>query len=289
MIVLPLLLAGYAVWCGLAYVLQDQIIFAGAFGARPVTGNGPPRGVERVWIENGEGGRTEGWFLRGTGRSAARPGPAVIFTHGNGELIDDWPAPMRPYAELGLSVLLAEYRGYGRSGGRPSQAGIVADLEAFHDWLAARPEVDRHRIVLHGRSLGGGVAAALAERRPPAALILESTFTGLAAFFSRFAVPGIVCRHPFETARVLAALDRPVLIFHGSRDGVIPVEHGRQLQAVARRATYVEMDAGHNDFPPDPQAYWTAIRRFLHDHRLLARGESAGAPLPLGEGEGEGM
>src|SRR5688572_30832441 len=117
-------------------------------------------GLERLHV-----GPVEGWFLPAYGVAAGRPGPAVIFAHGNAEIIDPYALELEPYRRMGVSVLLPEFRGYGRSGGEPSEEGITDDFVAFHDLLAARPDVDPSRIVFHGRSLGGGVVCALAARR----------------------------------------------------------------------------------------------------------------------------
>ena len=260
---------GYAFWCGGAYFLQDRIVFPCPRAPEPDTSALRQQGIERLWLTAADGARVETWYLRGAGRSAAHPGPAVIYTHGNGELIDYWPAMLDTYRQWGVSVLLPEYRGYGRSTGRPSQATVVADMQQAQDWLLHQPDVDPSRIILHGRSLGGGVAAALAARRPPAALILESTFTSIAAFFNRLAIPSALCTSPFATDEVITALPCPILVFHGSRDEVVPVAHGRRLHALAPHSLYVEMDAGHNDFPPDPTRYWRDILAFLRENGVL--------------------
>src|SRR5690606_34255575 len=101
-------------------------------------------------------GRVEAWLLPGDGVSAERPGPAVVFAHGNAELIDHWPGALARYRRLGVSVVLPEYRGYGRSAGRPSESAIRDDLRALHARLSSHPMVDVTRLVYHGRSLGGG-------------------------------------------------------------------------------------------------------------------------------------
>jgi hypothetical protein len=265
---LTILLLSYAGWCGLAYWIQDRVVFPRV----KVQGGGPPPGygIKTIWIEAEGGSRVEAWFAPGRGRSAASPGGAVIFAHGNGELIDDDWVWIAQYLELGVSVLLPEYRGYGRSGGSPSQAAIVADMQQFHDRLVRQPAVDPTRVVFHGRSLGGGVVAALAATHTPAAMILESTFTSAAAIWTRMLLPPFLCRHPFRSDAVLADYRGPVLLLHGTQDEVIPVRHGRRLHEVIPQSTYVEWPAGHNDFPPDPAAYWSAIESFLHDNGLVA-------------------
>lgn len=110
----------------------------------------------------------------------------------------------------------------------------MADAVRFRDWLTAQPEVDG-RIIYHGLSLSGGVAAALATERPPAPLILECTFTSMEAMAHRHLLPGFLCRHPFRTDRVIAQLNCPILIMHGRRDNTIPVTHGHRLHDLAPR------------------------------------------------------
>ena len=260
---------GYAVWCGAAYVLQDRIVFPCPRAPEPNEVELRRQGIERLWLAPADGARVEAWYLRGAGRSAQRPGSAVVYMHGNGELIDYWPAMLETYRAWGVSILLPEYRGYGRSTGRPSEAAVVADMERAREWLLQRPEVDPARLILHGRSLGGGIAAALAARHAPAALILESTFTSIAAFFGRFGIPSTLCTNPFTTDRVVGTLPCPILVFHGSRDEVVPVTHGRRLHELAPRSRYVEMDAGHNNFPSDHERYWESIHAFLDDNGIL--------------------
>ncbi len=217
-----------------------------------------------------DGARVEAWYFPGAGVSAEEPGPAVIFLHGSDKLLDDWWPDERPYTALGVSVLVPEYRGYGRSSGKPGQPEITADLQRFRAWLTARPEVDATRIVYHGRSLGGGVAAALAREEAPAALILEGAFTSMASFASHLLVPQAICRHPYRTDEFLATWDGPALIFHGSRDDVISVEHGRALAHVARHATYYELPDTHYTLPSDHAAYWRHITDFLRNQKIIS-------------------
>jgi len=269
---LALIAFAYLMYAGLAWTMQDRIVFPRHFiGPAP---EGPLRaGVERLWLETAEG-PVEAWFVAGAGRSAESPGPAVVFFHGNAELIDHCLLVADFYKSLGISTLLAEYRGYGRSAGAPSQRAIIEDMSAWVDLLAARPEVDGSKIVYHGRSLGGGVAAALSEVRPPAAVVIESSFTSAAAMARARGLPGFLARHPFPSDRSLAALKKPVLILHGTQDEIIAVGHGRRLHARVPGSVFLEMEGGHLDFPRDWGAYSGAIREFLRGSGIV---ESGGA------------
>lgn len=227
-------------------------------------------GLERLWLETDEG-RVEAWILPGEGVGAAHPGPAVVFTHGNAELIDHWPGALARYRALGVSVVLPEYRGYGRSAGTPSEAAIAEDLRALHARLVAHPMIDGSRLVYHGRSLGGGAACTLLDRHPPRALILESTFTSIVDIAAAMHVPSFLIVDRFESAAAVRRYAGPLLVFHGTRDRVIPVEHGRRLAALREGAELVLYDAGHNDFPPPDADYWSRIERFLRRAGVIDR------------------
>ncbi len=261
----------YAVWLGALYFKQDSMVFPRQYCGPAMKEGRLPAGVESVWIDAGTEAspvRVEAWFLpaqasRASVGGVASPCPVVIYCHGNAELIDDNEGRAREWAKRGFSVMLPEYRGYGRSGGEPSQAAITEDLLRFYDLLVARPDVDASRIYIHGRSLGGGVAAQIAARRPTAGLILESTFTSIARFaWGVGGVPWIV-NHPFRTDAALREYKNPVLIFHGSEDTIISVSHGRALHRLMPQSTYIETRGDHVNYPPDPVAFWREIDRFV--------------------------
>jgi fermentation-respiration switch protein FrsA (DUF1100 family) len=247
--------------------IQRQILFPRHLvHTFPGAGVGVP-GLERIWIESPEG-PVEGWFLPGNGVSEKNPGPLVIFAHGNGELIDYWPEEMGMYREMGCCVLLPEYRGYGRSAGKPSQEAIGEDFLKFHDIMSSRGDVDKTRIVYHGRSLGGGAVCDLASKRQPRAMILQSTFTSVKDMARRFMLPGPLVADPFDNFSVLKTLDVPVLIMHGRRDDLIPYGHAEKNREAARNAVFIAYDCGHND-PPDPDVYWRDIHDFLNKNGII--------------------
>jgi uncharacterized protein len=267
----------YGVWCAALFFGQDRLLFRRDL-VRPV----PPE--QMIWasqavhleipLDAGQG--VEAWFLPAPEAGLGHPAPVVVFCHGNAELIDHLSWFVHKYHGLGCSVLLPEYRGYGRSGGTPAQEAITADAARFYDMVLERPDVDRRRMVIHGRSLGGGVAAQLAARRKPAALILESTFTSVAVMAHQYLAPMWLVRNPYRTDEVLPTLDIPVLVAHGTLDLVIPVAHGRQLSKLAPKATYVEYVCGHDDLPPPQQEaeHWRQIATFLKNAHVLAAGEA---------------
>lgn len=250
--------------------LQRLVLFP-RFALRPDRDAGARvPGLERLWHHSPQG-RVEAWFLPGDGVTASAPGPVILFAHGNGELIEHWPELLDPYRRMGCSLLLPEYRGYGRSAGDPSEAAIGDDFVAFHDRLVVRPDVDPQRIVLHGRSLGGGAVLHLAHRRPPAAVILMSTFTSVDDVASGWMIPRSLIADHFDNLSVVRRLECPILVLHGRRDRVVPCSHGRALAAANPRARFVEVDAEHNDCPPDWPAFWREIGAFLEEARILPR------------------
>ena len=265
---LPVLgLLAYCAWVAVLLVAQNRMLF-------PITWIPAPEAEPDV--KDGEvirlplksGGEVEAWYfpVAGTGRR-----PLCVYFHGNGELIDDNRHIVTGYHRLGISVLMPEYRGYGRCAGKPSQKSIVADGVRFRDLMAERPKVDLERVIYHGRSLGGGVAAAVAVERAPAALVLDCTFLSVRSMASAYGAPGFLVRNPFRTDKALGVLNVPTIIFHGTQDRIIPVKHGRGLARIARHAEFYEYPCGHNDFPGTEQYYdhWRKIERFLRAAEIL--------------------
>jgi hypothetical protein len=194
------------------------------------------------------------------------PNPAarftVLYSHGNAEdLGDDLPL-LREYRDRGFAVLAYDYRGYGLSTGRSSERATYADEAAAYGWLTRAQHVPAGRIIIHGRSLGGGPAAELASREPAAGLVLESTFTSAQ---SVSAWGRIFPFDWFRTARRLPKVRCPVLVIHGTADQVIPFAVGQRLYRLApgaKQSLWVE-GAGHNDLVDVAgERYWQALERF---------------------------
>jgi pimeloyl-ACP methyl ester carboxylesterase len=211
----------------------------------------PPNGVEVLQTDEGVV-----WLLPA---QTTEPAPAIMLFHGNGENIANLLSNAKVYQSRGLTVVLVEYPGYGGTAGKPTQDSVTNAAVAAYDAIKSREGVIPERILAHGFSLGGGVAAQLAERRPLAGLILESTFSSLPDMYRSMRIPGFLCRDPFRTDMVLAGFDRPVLLIHGRNDTIVPSSHSQRLHAIAPDSVYLELEHGHNDGPSDPRAYWQAI------------------------------
>jgi hypothetical protein len=212
-------------------------------------------GGEVVWLDV-MGHRVEAWFLPARHALAA---PLILNTHGNGELIDQWAGRVAPLRDAGYGVLLVEYPGYGRSEGKPSEDSITRTMLAAWDWAAQHPRVDARRIVAHGRSMGGGAAGQLARHRPLAALVLESTYSSLAAMVRAHGVPDFLVLNRLDTVDALESFKGPLLVLHGERDEVIPVQHARVLAGSHPAAQLELLSCGHNDCPPQ----WDLVLGFL--------------------------
>ena len=254
----------YVFWCTALYLFQDMIIWGGLWAPAPSSAT-YPQGTIVISLDIDDGHHVEAWFIPAPGCDDQHSCPAVMFFHGNGELIDYQDYLVHGYHRLGWSVLLPEYRGFGRSGGKPAQRTVRSDAARFYDTLIQRADVDASRVIFHGRSLGGAVAADLASVREPAGLILQSTFLSIPAMAHRYLAPGFIAKDPFRTDRLVESLDLPLLIFHGTSDRVVPVAHGRALSAMALAAKYIEYSCAHNDLPPveDEASYWSEINAFL--------------------------
>ncbi len=251
----------YVVYCGFLFLIQRSMLFPGA-GSRIAPVVEPRPAPAEVIPLKTSFGSVESWYYTPE-LSSARPSPAVIIAHGNAEHIDTFPADFLRFTELGLAVLAVEYPGYGRSQGSPSQEAITEALVTAYDTLVARDDVDGERIVLFGRSLGGGAVCALAAQRPSAALILLSTFTGIRPLARRYLAPTVLVRDPFDNLDVVRQYDGPVLVMHGTADELIPHTHGQTLSAAARRGRLVDLECGHNDCPPHWDQFWGDISQFL--------------------------
>ncbi len=263
MIWILILVSIYVGLLTLFWFAQDGLVYPRKFAGQPIASR-PPSGAEQVWID-AEGARVEGWYFPPA--DSSQPRPVVLYAHGNAMLIDDCQQFAQMYLQMGLGVMLVEFRGYGISGGQPSQHAIVRDFAVFRDWLDARPEVGQ--IVYHGRSLGGSVVAQLAREQEPDAMILESTFTSVSSFTNRYLIPPLLLRSPFNTAKALREISAPILIMHGESDEIVPIAQGRRLHELAADSQFESMEGGHNDFPRDFDGYERSIRLFLAEQGVV--------------------
>lgn len=225
---------------------KDTLIFPDHGRAR-AAGKLASEGYETWWQTMRDGVRVEGWWSPARGATIGRPAPAVIVFHGNGELIDESRDFAEVWNDLGVSVLLAEYRGYGRSEGVPGVDACRGDAAEWFDRVAAAPGVRREVILTHGFSLGGVFAAELAGLRPVAGLVLEGAVASLSEAGKDRSIWILLTRERFDAVSILRRLDPgvPVLLTHGTRDGVVPFRHLGVLAKARPGATVATGDYDH--------------------------------------------
>jgi pimeloyl-ACP methyl ester carboxylesterase len=213
--------AAYALYAGGAYLLRNRFVYAvagmpyGAYKAWPYPG------AERLEIGEGDAAR-HGFLVRATEPSRG----LVVLLHGNAMVAPDVAYLAAVWRDLGFDVLSPEYAGFGGSAGRPDSDGIVDDVLK----LVAASKLRPGKLVLHGISLGGGVAAEMTKRVEADALVLQSTFASISAVASRrFKLPGGAVARIYPTATTLAGFKGRSLVIHATRDPLFPIWNGRTL------------------------------------------------------------
>lgn len=222
---------------------------------------------EALTIDTKDGERLRAWLM-----AAPAPRARIVYFHGNGGNLSNWSPILAGIVRHGYSVLAVDYRGYGVSTGRPTERGVYQDVEAVV--ARAWPEADPHvPLIYWGRSLGGAMAAYAATVRKPDAVIIEAGFPDARAAVRGslpLAVLALFSSYRFPAADFMNRANAPVLLLHGDRDSVIPIELGRELfQRIQGSKEFVVIPGGdHNDtVPQDAQAYWSAIDRFIDRSR----------------------
>lgn len=219
---------------------------------------------EDISLVTSDGVRIEGWFVPGP-----RPVTWLWFPGNAGNIADRVRLLRELHDEVGVSVFIVSYRGYGQSEGRPSEAGLYRDADAALAHLRSRADVDPDRIVYFGRSVGTAVAVDLAVRHPPYALVLEAPFPSL-PWLARHVYPwlpvGRFLHEGYHTVEKAPRVAAAVLVIHGDRDEIVPVAGGRAVAAALAGEVepFIVPGAGHNDIPRiGGEAYYRTIVAFL--------------------------
>lgn len=218
--------------------------------------------IEDAWFTTADGVRLHGWYA-----AAESPRGYVLFAHGNAGNLSDRAAVVRLLnQQLGLTVLIFDYRGYGRSAGKPSVPGLQLDAQAAHQWLRQHADIDAEQIILLGRSLGTLVMVQLAAERGALALVLESAFSSLAEVGAN-AYPwlpvGTLLRRDIKAHELIEQYNGPLLQSHGTADELVPIELGQKLfRAAGEPKQWLSLPGlGHND--PQPAQYYQKLGEFL--------------------------
>lgn len=191
--------------------------------------------------------KLHGWFVPSEGASRT-----IMMFHGNGGNIGDRVPWVRLLHDLGVHVLIFDYRGYGKSEGKPFEEGLYRDARAAYNWWTLERQPRGEKLIIFGESLGGAVAVHLAARVPVAGLILQSTFTSARDMAKTMLPIGLLLPLTgvrFDSEREIAQVPCPKLIMHGTRDEIVPFRLGKRLYDVAPppKLFYTVPEAGHND------------------------------------------
>jgi len=222
--------------------------------------------LEDVWFPATDGTRLFGWYVESSGSPAV-----LLWCHGNAGNIINRLDNLRELYHLGLSVFLFDYRGYGRSQGRPSEEGLYQDALGAYAHVTGTRRIRPERIVLFGRSLGAAVAGEVASQRPVAGLILESSFPSVEALarFHYFGLPvHWLIGARFNLADKLKHVSVPILVIHGDQDEIVPIHLGRQVFEAAKdpKAFYVVPGADHNNlYLVGGRAYFQRLKRIVEE------------------------
>ncbi|WP_253449171.1 alpha/beta hydrolase [Halomonas sp. Y3] len=241
----------YLLVLALAWAFQERLLYLPHMGREPI-GTPADRGLawEPVLLETEDGLALDAWWL-----PHERPRASLLFLHGNAGNISHRLDSLVQFHRLGFAVLILDYRGYGRSEGRPSEAGLALDAMAGWRWLREEAGQAPEEVVLFGRSLGAAVAAELAEEREaqgerPAAVILESPFRSVPELAQRvypFLPARWLARFSHDTESHVGGITAPLLVIHSRDDEIIPFAEGEAVYRAARDPKrLLEIRGGHN-------------------------------------------
>lgn len=248
-----------------AYLAQARLLFQPNFGGRSLEATPDQLALEfeNVEIETTDGEHLHAWWI-----PHRSPRASMLFSHGNAGNISHRLDSLKIFHQLRLNVLIYDYRGYGRSSGKPSEAGVYRDAEAALEWMIREERVEPEEFVVFGRSMGAAVSARLAQKRPPACLILESAFTSVpdraAEIYWWLPIRWLI-HLQMNTRQNVSTIATPTLVIHSRDDEIVPFDHGRQVaQAAGDDAELLEISGGHNTgFMKSRDIYIEGLDRFL--------------------------
>jgi pimeloyl-ACP methyl ester carboxylesterase len=280
---LSFVLPAIALYCGfvlLVYVLQGRLLFLPNIGGRALDATPAAIGLDfaDVRFSTRDGISLHGWFIASPDTESV-----LLFCHGNAGNISHRLDSIRIFHDLGLSVFIFDYRGYGLSDGRPSEEGTYRDAEAAWNYLVEERGVPSGRIVLFGRSLGAAIAAHLAQTTRPGALILESAFASvpdIAGHHYWFLPVRWLSRFEYATAAYVRDVHAPTLVIHSRDDEINPIEQGREVFRNANEPkAFLEISGDHNaGFLLSGARYTHGLDQFLREHAQGDRGGDRSAP-----------
>ena len=220
---------------------------------------------EDVTLASSDDIKINGWWIPHPDARAT-----LLFLHGNAGNISHRLNSIKIFHDLGLSVFIIDYRGYGKSEGTPSEQGTYLDAETAWYYLTTDKKVNGEEIIVFGRSLRGAVATWLAQKYSPAALIIESTFTSIADMgkhYYPYLLTSYLTRIKYPSIDRIATIKSPKLIIHSINDDIVPYKFGRQLfEAANEPKVFLEIHGDHNEgFLLSGKTYTQEIDKFMTD------------------------
>ena len=260
---LRIALAVYLGVCLVVMLRQSSYVY---YPARDVEGNPAVLNVpfQDLTLQTEDGERINAWFVspsqnggagarnteRANGENPELAGLTILFCHGNAGNIGEWVMTAKMFHDMGLGFLVFDYRGFGRSTGKPTEEGTYRDAMAAWKYLTEQQKISPRRIVIHGWSLGGGPATWLAARVQPAALVLESVFTSapdMAARIFPYLPARWLSRFRYDNLGNIRRVRCPILMAHSPEDTLIPFAMGRRVfEAASEPKRFVSMRGDHN-------------------------------------------
>lgn len=245
----------YLLGIPLAMIFEDKFIYF------PTSGGVGPSPGEEVWLTARDGVKIHGWYLPHPHGKAT-----ILHLHGNAGNLEDRRDLVEHLRDLGASVMAIDFRGYGKSEGKPSEAGLYADSLAAYEWLRSKTAAEN--IILHGESLGAGPACELAATVPCGGLVVQSAFTSVPDMAPRVLplFPKWFVRTRYDNLAKVARIPCRKLFIHSRQDEMIPFDMGTRLYAAAREPKECEwfQAAGHNDLTiSQPRKYYSRWAKFL--------------------------
>ncbi len=250
----------YAAWVTFIYFSQSHLIYHPEFDREIVsTPDQFSMPHESIVITTSDQEKLHGWFVPAATKTTA----TILFLHGNAGNISHRMGYLFIFHQLGFNTFIFDYRGYGKSSGTPTEQGTYLDAKAAWHYLIENKAIPASHIVLFGESLGGAIAAWLAAKQDPGALILASTFTSIpdiAADLYPLLPVRLMARFQYSTIEYLQSIKCPVLIAHSPDDEIVPYKHAQSLFAKAPDPKqFIVLQGKHNDSFFTAQEIWIEL------------------------------
>lgn len=258
----------YIAFSAMVFFMQPGMLFYPNMPDRKLQNTPRSIGLDYIDVEltTEDNIKLHGWFI------AAHPTTTkhktILFFHGNAGNISHRLDSINIFHKMGLNVFIIDYRGYGQSAGKITEAGVYLDAKAAWLYLNKQQEISADNIIIFGRSLGGSIAAWLATQHTPSALIVESSFSSIVSMGKRFYpyLPvSLISRYGFNTKEYVEAIHCPVLIAHSKNDDIIPYAEGRDIfDSAPEPKQFLPMRGDHNNgFLISGNNYINGLRSFI--------------------------